>query len=118
MTKNELEERLIDFAVKIIKFCKNLPDSREGIYIAGQLTRSGCSTALNFGEAQDAESLKDLIHKNKIILKELRETRVALKICLRAEISTNQNENNWLINESNELISIFVVSNKKLRNKI
>ena len=118
MTKNELEDRLIDFAVRTIEFCQILPKSREGNYLANQMTRSGCSSALNFGESQDAESTRDLIHKNKIILKELRETRIGFKVCLKANISNNPKENNWLINEVNELISIFVSSNKKLRNKL
>ena len=117
MTKLELEERLINFSVRVIKFCQKIQDTREGNYIAGQLIRSGCSTALNFGEAEDAESTKDLIHKNKIILKELRETHIALKICHLADLSDQMDENNQLINESNELISIFVVSNKKLRDR-
>ena len=117
MTKKELEERLIQFAVKVIKFCQQMPNTREGNYLAGQMLRSGCSGALNFGEAEDAESTNDLIHKNKIILKELRETNMALRICFLSDCSPDKEENKWLINESDELTAIFVSSNKKLRLK-
>jgi len=47
------------------------------------MIRSGTSPALNFGEAMAAESRNDFIHKLKIILKELRETFVCLKIIKR-----------------------------------
>ena len=41
MTKgDDIEERLIDFAVRIIKLSENLPNSLAGKHIAGQLLRS------------------------------------------------------------------------------
>jgi four helix bundle protein len=43
--------------------------------MASQLLRSGTSPSLNYGEAQSAESRSDFIHKLKISLKELRETK-------------------------------------------
>jgi four helix bundle protein len=61
--KYDLEERLIDFTVIITDIIEALPNSRLGNYIAGQLVRSGCSPALNYGEAQSAESRNDFIHK-------------------------------------------------------
>jgi four helix bundle protein len=84
--KYDLEERLIDFAVNITDIIEALPNSRIGNYIAGQLVRSGCSPALNYGEAQSAESRNDFIHKMKTILKELRESMISLKIIERKNI--------------------------------
>lgn len=83
MTENkkyDLEERLIEFAVLIIKVAESLNNTKAGNHIAGQLVRSGTSPALQYGEAQSAESRNDFIHKLKILLKELRESLVALKI--------------------------------------
>jgi four helix bundle protein len=68
-SKYDLEDRLIDFAIVISDIVDNLPVTRLGNYIAGQLVRSGCSPALNYGEAQSAESRNDFIHKMKIILR-------------------------------------------------
>lgn len=105
----DLEERLIDFGVAISKIVDRLPNSRLGNYIANQCVRSGCSPALNYGEAQSAESRNDFIHKMKIILKELRETMISLKIIERAEL----HEHSSVLkakNEYNQLISIFVKS--------
>jgi four helix bundle protein len=85
-TKYNLEERLIDFAVIITDIVEALPNTRLGNYIVGQLIRSGCSPALNYGEAQSAESRNDFIHKMKIILKELRESMISIKIIERKGI--------------------------------
>ena len=74
--KYNLEKRLIDFAVRIINVVEALPNTRAGNHIAGQLVRCGTSPAPNYGEAQSAESRNDFIHKIKIVLKELRETKV------------------------------------------
>jgi four helix bundle protein len=108
-TKYDLEERLIDFAVMIADIIEALPNTRLGNYIAGQLVRSGCSPALNYGEAQSAESRNDFIHKMKIILKELRESMISLKIIKRREIHNLDNTAS-AINECNQLIAIFVKS--------
>jgi four helix bundle protein len=78
-----LEERLVSFAVKIINIVEKLPRSCAGLHISNQLVRSGTSPAANYGEAQSAESRNDFIHKMKLALKELRETRVWLLIIQR-----------------------------------
>ena len=71
-----LLERLIDFAVRIIKVAEALPNTKAGNHIKGQLLRSVTSPAPNYSESQSAESRSDFIHKIKISLKELRETKV------------------------------------------
>ena len=106
----DLEERLIDFAVRIIRMAESLPKTRVGNHISGQLVRCGTSPAPNYGEAQSAESRADFIHKMKVCLKELRETRVWLLIIVRAELIKPVSKLNSLIQETNELISIFVTS--------
>ncbi len=108
--KYDLENRLIDFAVRIIKLVESLPKSPVGNHIAGQLLRSGTSPAPNYGEAQSAESRKDFVHKMRVCLKELRETRVWLIILCRLGLLRDSKELEWLIAECNELISIFVAS--------
>ena len=66
MIPQELEDRLIDFAVAIIGLTEALPNTKAGSHVAGQLIRSGTSPAPNYGEARSAESRKDFIHKMKI----------------------------------------------------
>ena len=108
--KYDLEERLIDFAVRMIELAEPLPKTRAGNHSAGQLVRCGTSPAPHYGEAQSAESIADFIHKMKVCLKELRETRVWLLMIVRAKIMKPASKLEPLINESDELISIFVTS--------
>ena len=65
---DDIEERLIDFAVRIIRVCDELPDRHAGKHIRGQLLRCGTSPAPNYGEARGAESGKDFVHKLKVVL--------------------------------------------------
>ena len=119
MTPKELEDRLIDYAVLMIKIASLLPKSPEGNVLRYQLTKSGTSPALNYGEAQEAESKNDFIHKMKIGNKELRESSVNLRIIDRAELLKNHSEIlNKGMKETNELIAIFTSSIKTARKGI
>lgn len=106
----DLEGRLIDFAVRIIDLGRSLPKTKVGNHIAGQIVRCGTSPAPNYGEAQGAESRSDFIHKMKVCLKELRETRVWLIMIVRAGLIKPPSKLDSLIDENNQLISIFVKS--------
>ena len=108
--KFNLQERLIDYAVRIIKLSVALPETKEGKHISFQILRSGTSPAPNYGEAQSAESRADFIHKLKIALKELRETEIWLKIIIRSELIPIGEEIQSLLKETDELISILFKS--------
>lgn len=69
-----LEDRLIEFAVRIVNLSANLPRTPAGRHIANQILRSGTSPAPNYGEARGAESRADFVHKLRVVLKELNET--------------------------------------------
>jgi len=106
----DLEDRLIDFAVRTIQLTESLPKTKAGRHIAGQLIRSGTSPAPNYGEAQGAESRSDFIHKMKVCLKELRETKACLKMIVKANFIKPVSKREPLILENAQLISIFVAS--------
>ena len=106
----DLEERLINFSVMIIEVANKMPGTKAGNHLAGQLIRSGTSVTLNYGEAQSAESRKDFIHKIKVVLKELMETFVCLKLIQRAGLHAKASPIDLVLKENNELISIFVKS--------
>lgn len=106
----DLEERLLEYSVRIIKLVEQLPNSRTGKHIGGQLLRSGTSPYANHGEAQAAESSKDFIHKMRICLKELRETQRWLKLAHRIPLIEPIERMEPLILEIDELIRIFVAS--------
>ncbi len=109
-TKYNLEERLIQFGISIIKMVEKLPNSKAGNALGNQIVRSGTSPALNYGEAQAAESQNDFIHKFRIILKELRETKVCLKLLKGSDLIQDIDNPDSILKESDELIAIFVKS--------
>lgn len=113
----DLEERLLNFAVAIIKLSDSLPKTGAGKHVAGQIVRSGTSPAPNYAEAKDAESRNDFIHKIKIVLKELRETYVWLRIIHRSKMLPKVEHIEELTDECDELISIFVKTVKTTKNK-
>ncbi len=112
MKAKELEERLIQFGVMIIEIVNEMPVSKAGTHLSGQLLRFGTSCALNYGEAQSGESRKDFVHKMSLVLKELRETLVNLKMIYLSGLHHSEDQIIVAIKENNELISIFVKSIK------
>ena len=110
----KLEDRLIRFAGETIYFCKTLPKTQTAKYYGDQIMRSSGSTALNFGEAQGTITDKDFIHKMSLVLKELKETGVALKILDYVDYGDVEKRKK-LITESEELskISATMILNKK-----
>ena len=113
---NELEERLIDFAVRIVRLSSNLPRTAAGKHIAGQIMRSGTSPAPNYGEARGAESQADFVHKRAIVLKELNETSVWLRIIGRSGL-LRETLIVHLVQENNELCKILTASLKTARGR-
>jgi len=107
----DLEDRFVDFAVRVISVVEALPDTKAGKHVASQMVRSGTSPAPNYGEAQSAESPADFIHKLKVSLKELRETNVWLKIIERKPLCEPANLK-AIRQECDELIAILVTSVK------
>ncbi len=112
MKTQDLEERLVNFSVLIIKVANDIIGTKAGNHLSGQILRSGTSVSLNYGEAQSGESRKDFIHKIKVVLKELRETYICLKIIHRAKLFKDESLIKLVKEENNELISIFVKSVK------
>jgi len=115
--KYDIEERLIDFAVAVVKQVERLPNTSSSKYLGQQLLRSGTSPCLNYGEARSAESKDDFLHKMKICLKELRESHNCMRIIQRAVIQKTDDGLEELISECNELRSIFVKSIKTATDK-
>ena len=108
--RRELQNRLIQFAGLCIHVKRSIAKNYEGEHLAKQLIRSSTSAALNYGEAQGAESQKDFIHKQSILLKELRESYINLIIIDQNQLCQDQSLTARAIDECNQLISIFVTS--------
>ena len=111
----DLEERLLEYAAQIVRLVENLPNTRAGNHIAGQLLRSGTSPLPNHGEAEGAESKNDFIHKLGICHKELRESRRWLKLIRRVPLLTDTAALDVALDETDELVRIFAASIRTAR---
>ena len=105
-----LEDRLLGFTERVIDVVEALPGTRVGNHIGSQLIRCGTSPLANYGEAQGAESRADFIHKLKVALKELRESRVWLLLIQRKDLAGPADRLQPLVDECGELISILFAS--------
>jgi len=114
-TKYDLEERLLEYAARVVRLVEKLPTTRAGNHVAGQLLRSGTSPLPNHGEAQAAESRKDFVHKLKICHKELKESRRWLRLVQRVPLLRPANVQP-LVDETEELVRIFGASLRTARN--
>jgi len=114
----ELEDRIVRFAARCVKVCAVLPKTAVGCgSLADQLFRSSTSIAANYAEASEAESAKDFVHKLKISMKELSETRVWLKLIGEVEYVESQKLAD-LVNESKELSRILSASVATTKKKL
>jgi four helix bundle protein len=105
----QLSDRLLDFAVEIIKITDALPSTVAGRHIGGQLVRAGTSCGSNYEEACGAESRSDFAHKMSIVLKELKESRFWLRLIRRAKM-LDPKYTDLMIDECEQLCAIVAKS--------
>jgi four helix bundle protein len=105
--KYDLEERLLEFSTRIIRVSESIVRSPAGLHVSAQILRSGTSPYANHGEAEDAESSDDFIHKMKVCLKEMRETWRWLRLIRRVPLVKKPELLEPLTDEADQLIRIF-----------
>jgi four helix bundle protein len=113
--KNDLCERLFEFAVRVIEFLPKLPDTPENKILRSQLTKSAASSGANYEESQGGSSKADFTNKVRISLREMRESNFWLRIIKRTVKNVDQNELDYLVKESFELKSILGAIVQKCR---
>ena len=116
--KKDIENRLIKFSVRNYELTGKIMKNDYSVYLSNQLIRSSTSAALNYGEAQGAETTKDFIHKIGVVIKELRESRVNLKIIKESLLCKDLNNLDSLLLENDELIAIFYVTIKTSKERL
>ncbi|MFT4550243.1 MAG: four helix bundle protein [Pseudoalteromonas tetraodonis] len=104
---DDLEERLLNFAARVVRFSESLPGTAAGRYLAGQVLRSGTAPMAHHGEAQAAESENDFIHKMKVAHKELRETIRWIRLAVRLPLVDDGKRIEPRIRQNDGLIRIF-----------
>ena len=101
----DLRERLFLFACLIVRVVQFLhtrgPIGKARSY---QVLKSGTSAGANYEEADDGSSPRDTLAKNRIVLRELKETRFRLRVLRQSAILTEAQDP--VINESDELVKL------------
>lgn len=111
----DLEDRLVEFAADCANFSLSIFGNQVGNYYGNQLLRSSGAAALNYGEALGTQTTKDFINKASIVLKELKESRINLKISLKMFLDRNQTILE-LKSECEQLIAIIATMIKNRNN--
>ncbi len=75
-----IEERSLDFAIRIVKLKDYLVEEIKEYELAKQILKSGTSIGANIAEAQQAQSKADFLSKMNIALKECTETKYWLRV--------------------------------------
>ena len=114
----DLADRLVRFNTMIGQMTESIVETKEGINIRNQIIRSSSSAALNYGEALVPESTADFIHKISICLKELMETRIALKIIISRNLCLMPAMIIQCEKESSDLVAIFISSVRTARKNL
>jgi four helix bundle protein len=119
--RNDLQQRLFSFAVRVFNYLKTLPNSPEYTVVRYQLAKSSTSSGANYEEGQAASSKADFIYKNEISLRELRESNYWLRLLAATDPSNklDREELKYLENESEELKKILgsIVTKSKLNHE-
>ena len=113
--RNELAERLFNFAVDVLRFLGTIENTPEGKTIRYQLAKSASSSGANYEEAQAGSSKADFSNKVRISLREMRESNYWLRLIIASDIKCNINTAEILLNESRELKNILGSIAQKLR---
>ncbi len=81
-----LEDRLVDFGVRIVALSANFPRTSAGKHLAAQILRCGTAPAPAYREARDADSQADFVERLRRVLRELNETEIWLRILDRSQL--------------------------------
>jgi four helix bundle protein len=112
MKHTDLEDRLVQLAVDVVKMTEGMPPSPAGRYYGGQVLRSSGSAALNYGEAQGGETHRDFTHKLKLVRKEVRESYLCMRVITGAGLHPKAELLSAISKEVSELLSIFTAAVK------
>lgn len=114
----DLEERLLNYAAEVIELCNVLCATYAAQHVSRQLLRSGTSSLANHGEAESGESAKDFVHKLSVSLKELRKSNRWLLLIQKTNLFPDAKSLPHLLNETDQLIRIFVTSIKTAKKRL
>jgi four helix bundle protein len=114
---DDIAERLLDLAAGVVKLLPQLSKQPGAASLVKQLERCGPAGGANYEEARGAESPADFVHKIRIALKEVRETRYWLKLVVRAGLVQSRDAIAAQIDEADQLVAILTASANTARRR-
>jgi len=114
--KIKLKDRTYQYSIKMIEFLDNLPKDNSAQIISKQLLRSATSIGANIVEAQASSSKKDFTKYFNYSLKSANESVYWLNLLKDAK-KINNNQTEYLLNETKELAKILGSSILTLKGK-
>ncbi len=115
---DDIAERLLVVATAVIRLLADVESKAGTKNLVSQLERSGPGAGANYEEARGAESPADFVHKVRVALKELRETRYWLQLCQKANLVGRHHELGQLTKECDELIAILTASARTAKRRV
>jgi len=109
MENIELKARTKQFALRVMRLVRALPNDRVANPIANQLIRSGTSVAANYRAACLGKSRPDFISKIGTALEEADESALWMELIVEDSILPAEKVT-ALLQEANELSAIFLAS--------
>lgn len=112
-----IEEKCMNFSLRVIALCRYLNEEKHEFRIADQMFRSGTSIGANMAEAQCAITKSDFVAKAYISLKECNETLYWLQLLQKAQY-INKHQFESIYKDCDELKRILVSITKTARQNI
>ena len=116
MTPQELRNRIMQFAIRAVRFCRSLPDTWEARRIGGQLIESSTSMAMNYRASTRGRSCREFTAKLGTVVEEADESLGWLELSMQLQLA-NGLDQQWLLREAGELVAIFGSSYHTAREK-
>ena len=116
MKNNDLKDRTKEFAIRVVKLVRALPQVFESKIIGNQLLRSATGTAANYRASCRARSRAEFIAKIGIVIEESDESAFWLELIIDLEL-LNKNSVESLLQETNEIVAIMVASSNSAKKK-
>jgi four helix bundle protein len=113
----DLRDRTKRFALRVLKLCDSLPKTEAAHTIGQQILRSGISVAANYRAAGRARSRAEFAAKMGVVVEEADESVFWLELLVESGMVAKPRLDD-LVAEANELVSIFVASQKTVRRKM
>lgn len=114
MQKEEFLKRTMSFGLRVIRLVESLPKRQVATVLGNQLVRAGTPVGANYRAAVRGKSRADFIAKIGIVEEECHETLYWMEMLIESGLAKPDLLRD-LVDEGNQILSIFVASMRTAR---